>query len=1031
MSTSPREEGSRDDPHSPGRSDSAEPQPPSTPGETIAETPAAADDLPEWEPLSPEIVEDEAIRGDFVMRWAVVGLAILLGCSQIAETKTLVHIRSGEYLAQHGFLPPAKDYLAFTRTDQPWVNLSWLFDLVAAAKYHAGGGMALSLFQAVIAAIIFALLVHTVRPGIRTWWGSVCAAFALLACFRHFTIQPELITLLGVALTVWLLIRSQEGSATKEQWALIPVIWIWSQMDSRAFLGWGLLLLYGLGELIGSLLGRPGFTDSRRRTQFWTVTGLSVLAAGLHPFTWHAWTSPFALYGVEYPAWREAYPIPTRAELGAWPIWDQRFRFWLNHEGVAGLYLMVAAFVTMALNYRRVAAAHLAMFLGINAAAVVATHELAAASLVNCVLATLNAQEWFLARYGQTYSIEWTFLAFSRGGRAVTVFALFALAYLTISGRIDGANGKRTGLGFDEDLQSLMTGYVDVVNDSYDDRPFPFVVRQGDLLIWAGQKSFIDSRLELFYPGGDSSLYSLHIKTRAALRSRQSKLEGAGDRAHWRKVFDQYQITHVVVRMSGLSITPNYKTFDDLQKSFDWKLTGLTSAAAVFYRTDLRQDRELREYVDRRALDMTDLAFREEATPVTEPQVWPTSVSDYQKTLSPPKMVVPGDATLAAHYIHLGSLDQARLRQQIAALQLAVRSARAALRENPNSAEAYRTLGTAYAVLDQLENFELRRHGVAIPHLLRYYQISSAYQTSLRLEPNDPFLHQEVAGLYERVGKPDLMLRHLKELERLRPPVTKDLEEKAEQQLAAVNQLVAKLEDGLAALQGEIDSRLQQGEHRITTAMFAYQNNAVLTAIKTLEDDKVALAQSTPAQILLSGWLIEAGRVEEADQMLRSMEQRMGIEQTPGWRDNAVYAAWAQGDYGRVAKLYEDAVAAGEQRRVTASLMTGPLTAVASPVLPADRYPWMHLLSMQDVAGVRAMELGTHLTCLALCRLEQGDLPAAKAALQQVFDSAPDNLYRPLQVLYWNCLTGEQLDIEPPNDWIPLTNDAFAEEKAE
>ena len=37
---------------------------------------ASTEGLPEYEPLTPEMVEDEAIRGDFVMKWAVILLAI-------------------------------------------------------------------------------------------------------------------------------------------------------------------------------------------------------------------------------------------------------------------------------------------------------------------------------------------------------------------------------------------------------------------------------------------------------------------------------------------------------------------------------------------------------------------------------------------------------------------------------------------------------------------------------------------------------------------------------------------------------------------------------------------------------------------------------------------------------------------------------------------------------------------------------------------------------------------------------------------
>src|SRR6058998_1513492 len=47
---------------------------------------SATEGLPEWEPLTPELVEDEAIRGDFMLRWAMVLLALLIGCRQIVET---------------------------------------------------------------------------------------------------------------------------------------------------------------------------------------------------------------------------------------------------------------------------------------------------------------------------------------------------------------------------------------------------------------------------------------------------------------------------------------------------------------------------------------------------------------------------------------------------------------------------------------------------------------------------------------------------------------------------------------------------------------------------------------------------------------------------------------------------------------------------------------------------------------------------------------------------------------------------------
>ena len=88
--------------------------------------------LPQDEPLTPELLEDEAIRGDFMLRWAVVLLAFLLGCTEVGDTQTLVHVKTGQYLLSHGVLPPRTDVFSSTAADRPWINLAWLFDIVLA-----------------------------------------------------------------------------------------------------------------------------------------------------------------------------------------------------------------------------------------------------------------------------------------------------------------------------------------------------------------------------------------------------------------------------------------------------------------------------------------------------------------------------------------------------------------------------------------------------------------------------------------------------------------------------------------------------------------------------------------------------------------------------------------------------------------------------------------------------------------------------------------------------------------------------------
>ena len=519
--------------------------------EALSETPAGEEGLPEWEPLTPELVEDEAIRGDFVLRWVVVGLALLLGISQIADSRTLVHLKNGEYLLKHGILPGSQDVFSYTAEDRKWVNLSWLFDLTSAGLYSVSGAIGLSLAQGLVAGLAFGLITHAVRPNIRTWWGSLCAVLALLACYLQFTVQPELITLLGLSIVLWTLVKSEQPDQSHWLWLLVPTLWLWAQLDPRAWFGWFLLFLWLAGEWLSGQA-----SALREKSPLGKVALASLVIVAVHPFLWESWLAPVKLYLTDYPALRFAYQGSSSADPGFYPIWKPLLWTSISHRTIAALVLFVATVITMFLNRSRVLWSHLYAFIGFNSLSLFATHELAAASLVNCVLCTINAQTWYRERFGQVYSVDWRELLFSRGGRAVTVISFFALAWLILSGRIDGPGGKRTGIGFDTHLANAMQEYQELRSDLVDDHPFNFSMRQGDLMIWGGLKPFVDSRAGLFFGNGSANLLDLHNKTRRALRRKREQVEGSGETAVWKETFDKYQIRQAWPRLSGPTPPP-------------------------------------------------------------------------------------------------------------------------------------------------------------------------------------------------------------------------------------------------------------------------------------------------------------------------------------------------------------------------------------------------------------------------------------------------------------------------------------------
>ncbi|MEZ6051162.1 MAG: hypothetical protein R3C02_07200 [Planctomycetaceae bacterium] len=606
-----------------------------------------ADDLPQYEPLTPELVEDEAIRGDFMLRGAAVLLAVLLAWTVIDRTEILVHVKTGQYLITHGFLPPATDVFSATAEGRPWVNLSWLWDLLLGAIYNTVGESGLSILSAVIAFVTFWLVSRLSLPGVSTWWGSVCAVLAALACFPSLTVTPHIMTLLCITVTLWLLYRWQ-WDASHSLWPIVGLFLFWGNLDGRAWIGGVLLLSFTIGAALDGLRTLP--TDARKLSleTLGFVTIASLLALLVHPFLWETWLSPYWLYSVEYPV-LQAY---VTSDL---PFAYERFpavvpKFWRDFGvfNASALLLMTIASVTLLLNRERLRLSSACALLAMNLIGISGGRELAVASLVNAVIATVNGQEWYKANFRMTYSVDPWELVWSRGGRAVTVLAIFLLAFAAVSGHLVGGQGRRIGMGYSPQLKHELESYERILDDAIDDRAFNFRLQQGDVLIWSGWKPFIDSRIRLY--AGEDSLFHQHQSLRVEMREQDQQLPGA-EPLTWKKEFDKYAIYQTLPRLTGKS--PDHQTYHDLLMSPNWQLTSQGAATAIFTRTDLTRPEllgYLRDHDDAAFIDR----FLQSKGPDNETArsrgVWPQAPTIYETSVYLPNWHESNASSLAEHY---------------------------------------------------------------------------------------------------------------------------------------------------------------------------------------------------------------------------------------------------------------------------------------------------------------------------------------------------------------------------------------------
>ncbi|QDV20197.1 hypothetical protein Pan153_48690 [Gimesia panareensis] len=996
-------EGSEDAPsEAAGQTDAAQSQDPTEEG------------LPEWEPLTPELVEDEAIRGDFMLRWAAILLACLFAATYITDTETLVHVKTGQYLASHSFWPPSTDVFSYTAADRPWYNNGWLFDLSLSAVYGVLGDTGLTLLKVLLLGLTFYFIVRQSEREISTWWGSILAVLALIACFPQLTVTPEIITILGVVLTMYYLSAWQKQNSPRALWTLVPLFLIWANLDSRVVLGVALLLLYALGETVAALLNRSMLNDDTDYKSLWMVLGGCLFATLLNPTGWHSLTAGLSYYSVDYPVMRSMFQGQLRPEeLGFFPMTSPQFWSSLNHYAVAAFILMLLTLVSFVLNQSRMSWGQLFVFVGFCGLSVLASHELVVTSVLCAIFANRNFQLWYRDNFRQTYSIETSELLFSRGGRALTVLTFFALAYLVVCGRFQGQGVTRhaIGLGFSPSLNRTIDGYQTALEKSLDDRPFHFVLEQGDLLIWLDQKSFVDNRLTLFAGEGDQDLIQLHDQTRRALRTARKEQQGSGKPEFWKATFNRYKVTHVLPRLSGMN--PDYRTFFDLLTTPDWQLTSLNAATAVFYRTDMKNE-HAREFLASHQMDFRKIAFQEQKDFPEIRSDWARPQSIYSRYLLPQTVSMENDVQTARHYLGLMSQSAGNHELTSSFAILAIQLANRGLIENPNSAEAYRILGSAYSYLASLEAQLLTPPGANGQQRapmgfdrMRYFQILHAYHQSLIVDPDFAPTHMLLFEIYTNMRKIDLAHRELKTyLDMVEGQ--EQLDDDAFARLRAYSEHVEKLQGQINQITQELDQQEEKGADPLQLASQAYQNGFVLLAQHYL-DDPVYVKQNPLAQNLEATILMELGQSEAAANQVTMLQREAQSQPQIPWRAQAAFTSLGNGNYRGCFDLWRQEIREQEEARIAGVLQTLPL--VQPPM--NSFWPTQHAVSVINYQYGLAQQQTPLKLNMARCEIEAGQPEQATALLQDIIDEAPDTPYRPMIRFYLYQLTGKLIPEQP------------------
>ena len=1010
------------------------------------------DELPEEEPLTPEMVEEEAVRGDFMLRWAAIFLAVLLGFTQINDTKPLVLIRSGDYMRAHGMLPPRTDVLSLTAADKPSPNVSWLFDHVLSLCWSAGGDKALTLLKVAIAGLIAYLLTQISIRGVPTWWNSICAVFAIVACSSDFVPLPELVTMLGMTITMRWLYQHRLGIASGLHWKLPLLIAVWCNFDSRAWVGAFVVVMYVVGVFVSHRIAARK-SDARiesERPSPWLFAGLSIVALLVNPFPGNSLLGPVTMYSVEYPAMQaqRRVDIPSAVlnfdgRVDYYSVLNPSAIRLFDHSQVAGLALLLMAFVVLLLARTRRDLGFLFALIGVTGLSLLKAHELPAAAIVAAVVAGISAQDWYRRAFNQQYTLDFRELLFSRGGRAVTVLALAGLGFCVVASRLPGA--APLGLGFDSDTRVTMDTFAAQLKDL---EPAANILHtrleQGDLLIWNGRKSFIDSRMLPFGRPGDAdekpelakSVFAKHsILLTTLFQPTPPPEDKTQDKTELKKyeetmkskmkvsedALTEFRITHAMTRLAPPGL-PDYRSMFNLVQTQQWIPVSIEASAAILKRVNPANSAMERA---RLAPNWTEKAFRNAESAPSTLREFAREPNFYAKHVYRMRPSVDENLRLAMHYSTLAALqpDSAEAAMSaIATSHLTIRQLNLALDQSSGNARAYRLLGSAYARLGELERM------VGGPSLgdrvqrMRYFQAVMAYRQSLVMEPDDEMAWGELFKLYRQQNRIDLAGLAIDHLLPLLEDKFLDSESSEIQAYLSKQQVLRRdYRDMIRENQKRMDEYLEKQvtpekeEDRViqlvTLATEIDNGGFAIAALKLLEDDQDAVSQNPLGVIMRGKLMLEAGRLEEAHQALAIMAEpaRQQSQMMTGteWQFPTALSQLAISDLTSAydtwsAQLKELENVMSMHEPYGGSLLSLPMVADVNIMVnaPVPVWPMQHLDTLSVGMEVLPTSRAEILFLLAMIRLEEANLKSALSLLKAVISEGGESSYRGIAVAY-------------------------------
>ncbi len=164
-------------------------------------------------------------RADRLLAAELGVLAILLGCYELFDPDIWWHLKSGQWILEHGRVP-FLDIFTYSSSNRVWVDLHWGFQVALALAYALAGvaGMILMAAAAGCATVLIAMTASA--PNGPRWVAVLCWLPALALMAMRFDPRPEIFSLLYLASFLAILFRAERRPVLAWCLPFLQVLWV-------------------------------------------------------------------------------------------------------------------------------------------------------------------------------------------------------------------------------------------------------------------------------------------------------------------------------------------------------------------------------------------------------------------------------------------------------------------------------------------------------------------------------------------------------------------------------------------------------------------------------------------------------------------------------------------------------------------------------------------------------------------------------------------------------------------------------------